>query len=83
MKEQYIVLQCSALCSICTFYSSTLEREPSPSRGDAKPSFDGDALLDLNIKDYNRCSGSDSGTQIIIGLSTGGRFMLIQLIHLL
>ena len=56
-----------------------------PSRGDAKPSFDGDALLDLNIKDldYNRCSGSDSGTQIIIGLSTGGRFMLIQLIHLL
>ena len=39
------------------------------SRGVAKPSFD--------------LRPSDSGTQIIIGLSTGGRFMLIQLIHLL
>ena len=52
-----------------------LRRKPDsgPESGEMR-SFD--ALLD-----YNRCS--DSGTQIIIGLSTGGRFMLIQLIHLL
>ena len=47
-----------------------LRRKPDsgPESGEMR-SFD--ALLD-----YNRCS--DSGTQIIIGLSTDGRFMLIS-----